>query len=171
MKADKGVLGGQGAPRPLSPVPSTWTNFYGPTQYDFDRTHLPTKLRRKVTALVQHVPPRERMYARWLPWKGDVIVFEVKPDQIRGDGRGYSPSTVLNVPNLYVGRPLQLPLHDGVGFDLDEQVVADEFAHLDHRRRRLDVAEDLAVRAAHEIGLRHVDDEHPRPDDIGKRAA
>ncbi|HEY7993714.1 MAG TPA: hypothetical protein VID24_05875 [Candidatus Eremiobacteraceae bacterium] len=87
---------------PLGAAASPWPNFYGPTQSDFDRKHLSAPLRRKILALVQRIPLRERLYARWLPWQGDVIVFEVKPDQIRSDGRGYSPSPVLNEPNLYV---------------------------------------------------------------------
>jgi len=102
LKAYKGRLGGQDEPLPLGPVASPWANFYGPTQYDFDRTHLSASLRQKVMALVQHVPIRERLYARWLPWQGGVIVFEVRPDQIRSDGRGYPPSKVLNEPNLFV---------------------------------------------------------------------
>ena len=102
MKADKGVLGSHGEPPAFGTAPSPWPNFYGPTPHDFDRAHLSAPLRRKVLALVGRIPLRERLYARWLPWQGGVIVFEVRPDQIRSDGRGYSPSTVLNEPNLYV---------------------------------------------------------------------
>jgi len=102
LKAYKGRLGGQDEPLPLGPVASPWPNFYGPTQYDFDRAHLSAPLRKKVLALVERVPLHERLYARWLPWQRGIIVFEVKPDQIRSDGRGYSPSKVLNEPNLFV---------------------------------------------------------------------
>ncbi|HET9343751.1 MAG TPA: hypothetical protein VFO25_12630 [Candidatus Eremiobacteraceae bacterium] len=102
MKVVKGMVGGPGAPLPLNPAPSPWPNFYGPTQYDFDRTHLSPKLRQKVMSIVQRIPSRERLYARWLPSQGDVIVFEVRPDQIRSDGRGYSPSKVINEKNMYV---------------------------------------------------------------------
>lgn len=98
----KGMIGGPGAPLPLNPPASPWPDFYGPTQYDFDRKHLSPQLRRKVIALVERIPLHERLYARWLPWQGDVIVFEVRPDQIRSDGRGYSPSEAINVPGLYV---------------------------------------------------------------------
>ena len=101
------------SPSPLGQAPPIWPNFYGPTQYDFDRAHLAPIFRRKVLALVQRLPPPDRLYARWLPYGRDVIVFEVNPRQLRSDGRGYSPSPVIGMRGLYVdptdGRIFAMP--------------------------------------------------------------
>lgn len=96
-----GALGTTPSPSAPAPAPTIWPNFYGPTQYDFDREHLIPILRRKVLAQVKLLPPADRLYARWLPYGRDVVVFEVSPKQLRSDRR-YSPSPVIGMRGFYV---------------------------------------------------------------------
>src|SRR5262249_2294717 len=55
---------------------------------------------------------------------------------------------------------------DRVCLDLDEHVGIYQPAHLDHRRRRADGGEDLAVSAADLLPVRDVRQVHPSADDV-----
>ncbi len=62
-------------------------------------------------------------------------------------------------------------LHYGLGLDLDEHGGIDQPSHLDHRRRRTDVAENLAVGAADFFPVLDVGDVHPRAHDVAERGS
>jgi len=79
-----------------------WPHFLRPTKADYDSNNLTQQQRSVIDNIVASVPPAERQYVRWEMWYGDVIVFEVNPSQIRSDGRGYSPSEVINDPIFFV---------------------------------------------------------------------
>jgi len=79
-----------------------WPHFLKPTKADYDSKNLTPRQRAVIDNAVQTVRPSDRQYVRWEMWYGDVIVFVVTPDQLRSDGRGYSPSEVINDPNFFV---------------------------------------------------------------------
>lgn len=95
---------GAGANASTSPStsPSAAPHFYRPIAADYTQQHLSPTLQRVVDGVVKKLPASEKAYVRWLPWYGRVIVFEIKPGQVRSDGRGYSPSPVINAHNLFV---------------------------------------------------------------------
>ena len=60
---------------------------------------------------------------------------------------------------------------DRIGLDLDQHVRVDERRDLDHRRRRTDRSEDLAMRSADRFPLGDVGDVHARAHDVADRRA
>lgn len=88
--------------RSMPHVVRLWPHFLLPTANDYMQQHLAVKFQQIINGVVARLPTEERRYARWAPWDGKVVVFEIKRSQIRSDGRGYSPSPVINEPNLFV---------------------------------------------------------------------
>lgn len=87
----------------LAPVRAhIWPHFLRATKADYDRKNLTPRQRAVIDNTVLNLSPSDRPYVRWEMWYGDVIVFVVKPSQLRSDGRSYSPSQVINDPNFFV---------------------------------------------------------------------
>jgi hypothetical protein len=94
------AVAANGATPHTTPRPSP--HFLKPIKADYDSQNLTQQQRSAIDYIVLTVPGPDRRYIRWEMWYGDVIVFEVKPSQKRSDGRGYSPSQIINDPNFYV---------------------------------------------------------------------
>ncbi|HYK52539.1 MAG TPA: hypothetical protein VEV38_03330 [Candidatus Eremiobacteraceae bacterium] len=78
-----------------------WPHFLRPTKSDYDSKHLSLPMRDKVGKIVGRLPKDERQNARWMSYQGDLLVFEVTPNQFC-DGRGTLMSPVINRPGLFV---------------------------------------------------------------------
>jgi hypothetical protein len=88
-----------------TPAPSVehiWPHFLRPTKDDFARQHLASHLRGVVSGIVARLPRDERSDVRWLPYGGEVAVFEIRPDQLCSGGRGFMASPVINMPDYFV---------------------------------------------------------------------
>jgi len=101
--SDSVAVGAAAATPSPAPVHATmWPHFFRLSNADYDREQLTTRQRAMIRDAVELVSQAERKYVRWEMWYGDPIVFEVKPSQLRSDGRGYSPSQLINDPLFYV---------------------------------------------------------------------
>lgn len=82
------------------------------------------------------------------------------------DARSSRHSRSLSHRTLHGFTAGRSAVHDRDGLDLDEELRIDQPTHLQHTRRRADIAEVLAVRVADGLPVVDVGDEHPGPDDV-----
>ena len=96
------VVAAATTPSPAPVHATMWPHFFRLLNADYDSQQLTPRQRAVIRDAVALVSQADRKYVRWEMWYGDPIVFEVKPSQLRSDGRGYSPSRVINDPLFYV---------------------------------------------------------------------